>query len=29
LTDSVGRVYDLETDWGFCHAGGVSVTYRF
>ena len=29
LVDSLGSVYDLETDWGFCHAGGFSVTYRF
>jgi len=28
-SDSFGNVYDLETCWGFCHAVGCSVTYRF
>ena len=27
--DAVGRRWHLETCWGFCHAAGVSVTYRF
>ncbi|MBP5284529.1 MAG: outer membrane protein transport protein [Kiritimatiellae bacterium] len=29
MDDALGNTYDLETDWGFCHAGGFSVTYRF
>jgi|GEM_PF-3541211 len=28
-TDSLGNRYKLETQEGFCHAGGFSVTYRF
>ena len=29
MTDSVGNRWQLETCWGFCHAAGFSVTYRF
>ena len=29
IMDANGAMYDLETNWGFCHAGGFSVTYRF
>lgn len=29
MSDSLGRVYNLETCRGFCHAGGFSITYRF
>jgi len=28
-TDSFGNKYDLETCWGYCHAAGFSITYRF
>ena len=28
-TDALGNRYDLETCWGFCHAAGASITYRF
>jgi len=28
-SDSFENEYDLETCWGFCHAAGFSVTYRF
>ena len=28
-TDDFGKSYHLETCRGFCHAGGVSLTYRF
>jgi len=27
--DVTGNRYNFETQWGFCHAAGVSVTYRF
>ena len=27
--ERAGTYYDLKTQWGFCHAAGVSVTYRF
>ena len=29
MDDSVGNRWHLETCWGFCHAAGFSVTYRF
>lgn len=29
MHDSLGNEYDLRTKWGFCHAAGFSVTYRF
>ena len=29
MTDKVGNRWQLETCWGFCHAAGFSVTYRF
>lgn len=29
FTDAAGTRWQLETCWGFCHAAGVSVTYRF
>ena len=29
MTDRVGNRWYLETQWGFCHAAGFSVTYRF
>jgi len=28
-SDSFGNRYDLETCWGYCHAAGFSITYRF
>ena len=27
--DALGKRWHLETCWGFCHAAGFSVTYRF
>ena len=29
MYDSLGDRWHLETCWGFCHAAGFSVTYRF
>ena len=29
MTDRLGERWELETCWGFCHAAGFSVTYRF
>ena len=29
FTDAAGDTWRLETCWGFCHAAGFSVTYRF
>ena len=29
MTDSLGERYYLSTCYGFCHAGGFSITYRF
>lgn len=29
MQDAFGTDYDLRTKWGFCHAAGFSVTYRF
>ena len=29
FTDTAGDTWRLETCWGFCHAAGFSVTYRF
>ena len=29
VVDAVGDRWQLETCWGFCHAAGFSVTYRF
>ena len=29
MNDGVGSRWQLETCWGFCHAAGFSVTYRF
>lgn len=27
--DALGKRWHLETCWGFCHAAGASITYRF
>lgn len=29
MTSEVGDRYDFQTEWGYCHAVGFSVTYRF
>ena len=29
MGDGIGNRWQLETCWGFCHAAGFSVTYRF
>lgn len=29
ITDNAGKRWRFETQWGFCHAAGFSVTYRF
>ena len=29
FNDALGNRWHLETCWGFCHAAGVSITYRF
>ena len=29
FSDALGARWHLETCWGYCHAAGVSVTYRF
>jgi len=28
-SDALGNRYDLVTCWGYCHAAGFSITYRF
>jgi len=29
MSDKFGNTYDVSTNWGYCHAVGFSITYRF